>query len=120
MVNINNNASALQAQLQAQLQANKSSPRVAARAPEQTAPRPQDVIDDRIKARRDDQGAGRGAQQPQRRTSDVSSAEELEEASNRVSQFTGEGSREAPVGRTSQRQSELRAQPLGQIIDIRV
>lgn len=122
MVDVNPNASALQAQLQAQLQAGKSGVR-ARPAPTdstQVQPKPKDVIEDRIKARQDEDGTNR--QLPVKRTTrgaDLSSQQELEAAGERVNKVAG-NLREAPIGRTSTIQNELRNQPLGQIVDIRV
>lgn len=122
MVDVNPNASALRAQLQAQLQAGKSGVR-ARPVPsnvDQSQQTPKDVIDDRIKARQDDSGTNR--QLPVKRSSrndDLSSQQELDAAQERVNEVAG-NSREAPIGRTSTLQNELRNQPLGQIVDIRV
>jgi len=122
MVDINPDASGLRAQLQAQLQTNKASTTIAAKAPTQITPRPQDVVEERQKARGDDQNNGRRIPLPTKgRGDDLSSPKELADAEDRVNQFTGNTSlREAPTGRTSAPQNELRNQPLGQIVDIRV
>jgi uncharacterized membrane protein len=117
MVDVNPNASTVQAQLQAQLQAGKNNARP---SDSNQAQRPKDVIEERIQARRDESGTSR--QLPVKRSTrnvDLSSPQELDAAKARVSDVAG-NNREAPVGRTSARQNELRSQPLGQIIDIRV
>ena len=123
MVDVNPNASALQAQLQAQLQGGKSAVRTRP-APADTAqtqqPTPKDVVEDRIKARQDEGGDNR--QLPVKRSTrsiDFSSRQELDAAEERVNKVAG-NLREAPIGRTSTLQNELRNQPLGQIVDIRV
>jgi len=119
MVDINPNASALRAQIQAQLQAGRAGVRVRQNNAEikQT---PSDVIEERIKARGDERGENRQLPVKQsERSSQLSSASELDQAKARVSLVAG-GNREAPTGRTSVRENELRNQPLGQIIDIRV
>ena len=118
MVDVNPNASSLQAQLQAQLQANKAG--IRARGGANLTPRPQEMIEERLKARSDDRDASR--QLPVKRSdtnNQLSSPQELDQAKARVSQVAG-NNREAPNGRTSIRENELRNQPLGQIIDIRV
>lgn len=122
MVDINPDASGLRAQLQAQLQANKAGINVAAKPSAPITPRPQDTIDERQKARGDEQNNGRRIPLPNKgRGNDLSSPKELADAEDRVNQFTGNtGLREAPTGRTSVRQNELRTQPLGQVVDIRV
>jgi len=120
MVNINPNASSLQAQLQAQLQAGKTGVRPKSSGVE-TAPTPKKtIIDERIAARRDDSGSSRRLPVKQaNHTSDLSTSQELSSAKERVRQVAS-NNREAPTGRTSTRQNDLRNQPLGQIIDIRV
>lgn len=121
MVDVNPDAPQLQAQLQAQLRGNRERAAIA-RGGSGTRPRPNDVIEERIRERQD---------QPERQTSpapsredgrvaDLSSSRELEAARARVTAATGGLTREAPVGRTSERENSLRNQPLGQIIDIRV
>jgi len=119
MVDVNPNASTIQAQLQAQLQAERSGARARVGGNE-ARETPQDVIQDRIRARQDDGGANR--QLPVKRTQrgdDLSSQAELDAAQSRVNQVAG-NLREAPAGRTSINQNQARNQPLGQIIDIRV
>jgi hypothetical protein len=116
MVDVNPNASTIQAQLQAQLQAERSGARarVGGNEPQQES------IQDRIRARQDDSGANR--QLPVKRTQrgdDLSSQAELDAAQSRVNQVAG-NLREAPAGRTSINQNQARNQPLGQIVDIRV
>ena len=119
MVDISPNSSALQAQLQAQLQAKKSAVPVRGNANNLT-PKPKDVVDERIQARSDDRRGNRNLPVKQSdRSGQLSSAKELDQAKARVNQVAG-GGREAPNGRTSIRENELRNQPLGQIIDIRV
>jgi len=119
MVDINPNVSTLRAQLQAQLQATRTGVRAGQNGSE-TKPTPSDVIDERIKARGDERRDNR--QLPVKkgdRSNQLSSASELDQAKARVSLVAG-NNREAPTGRTSVRENELRNQPLGQIIDIRV
>lgn len=119
MVDVNPNASALQAQLQAQLQASKSGIRVGGNRTDLT-PRPSDVIEERIKARGDERNDNRQLPVKQsNRSNDLSTPQELESAEKRINQVAA-NNREAPTGRTSARQNELRNQPLGQIVDIRV
>jgi len=119
MVDLNPNASSLQAQLQAQLQAGKTGvkPRTAVA---DIRPQPKDTADARAKVRGDDNSGSRRlpVKQPGR-LSELSSPRELDDAKARVTRVAG-NNREAPIGRTSARQSELRNQPLGQIVDIRV
>ncbi len=119
MVDVNPKASGLQAQIQAQLQASKTG--VRARTSEADAsPKPKDIIEARIKARGDERRDVR--QLPAKvsnRNTDLSSAQDLARAKARVVQVAG-NNREAPTGRTSLRENELRNQPLGQIVDIRV
>lgn len=119
MVDINPNASGLQAQLQAQLQ-NGRGARSAQNKLDLT-PRPTDVIEERIRARQSEGNRQALTQQSERsgNTSNLSSSRELAAAQNRVSEF-GSGQREAPVGRLSARDTVARDVPLGQIIDIRV
>ncbi|MBO6504524.1 MAG: hypothetical protein JJ850_03970 [Kordiimonadaceae bacterium] len=120
MVDINTSASALQAQLQASQQG-----RVTGRAPAGTsqnsnANTPQNVISQRIDARQD-------LPTPDRRTpvrqsassNELSSSAEIEDASRRVADLTG-NRREAPAGRISNAPAEERDQPLGQIVNILV
>jgi len=119
MVDINPNASPLQAQLQAQLQARRAGARPSGNGLDLT-PRPQDVIEERIKARSDERQQERQLPVKQsNRSNSLSSPRELDKAQARVRQEAA-NTREAPTGRTSTRQNELRNQPLGQIIDIRV
>ena len=119
MVDINPNVSTLRAQLQAQAQANKTGVRARQNTAE-AKPAPSDVIDERIKARGDERRENRQLPVKQSdRGNQLSSASELDQAKARVSLVAG-GNREAPTGRTSVRENELRNQPLGQIIDIRV
>jgi hypothetical protein len=118
MVDVNPNSS-LQSQLQAQLQAKKLPIRpqegdVGARL------RPNDVVDERIKVRGDERRGNRQLPVKQSgRLSELSSARDLDRAKERVTQAAA-NNREAPAGRRSVRENELRNQPLGQIIDIRV
>jgi len=118
MVDVNPNASSLQARLQAQLQSTKTAgPRDKG---VDLTPRPSDIIDERIKARGEEGGNNRRLPvKLSDRSNQLSSAKELAQAKARVNQVAA-NSREAPVGRTSTRENELRNQPLGQIIDIRV
>jgi len=119
MVDINTNASTLRAQLQAQLQADRSGIRARTGSTE-TRPRSVDVLDERIKARGDENRNNRQLPVKQGdRSNQLSSAQELDQAKARVVKVAG-NNREAPAGRTSVRENELRNQPLGQIIDIRV
>jgi len=119
MVDINPNASTLQAQLQVQLQASKTGLKPRASGVEE-APTPKTIIDDRIAARRDDGGASRRLPVKQTdRSSELSTAQELNSAKERVRQVAS-NNREAPTGRISVQQNALRDQPLGQIVDIRV
>jgi len=119
MVDINPNASPLQAQLQAQLQASRAGVRPSGKDLGAT-PRPQDVIEERIKTRSDERQQDRQLPVKQsNRSNNLSSPQELDKAQARVRQEAA-NNREAPTGRTSTRQNELRSQPLGQIIDIRV
>lgn len=122
MVDVNPNASTLQAQLQAQLRGSRDAANLA-RGSNGLRPRPQDVTEEQVRDRQ-----GQPSQQDRRlpakidsRVEDLSSARDLEAARARVRAVAGGSSnREAPIGRTSTRQNELRNQPLGQIIDIRV
>jgi len=119
MVDINPNASSLQTQLQAQLQASKTGVRPRGNDAN-LAPRSQDIAEERIKARSDERGENRQLPVKQSdRANQLSSAHELDQAKARIKQATA-NNREAPIGRTSTRQSELKNQPLGQIVDIRV
>jgi len=125
MVDINPNVSTLRAQVQAQLQANKTGIRAGqnsaeARPVPSDVPRSSDVIEERIKARGDERRESRQLPVKQSdRSNELSSTSELDKAKARVSLVAG-SNREAPAGRTSVRENELRSQPLGQIIDIRV
>lgn len=114
MVDVNPNASSLQAQLQAQLQGSSN------RAPKSgvnLTPTPQDIISERVDARQSE--ANRQAPlQRSERSNDLSTSEDLTDAQNRVTEFDA-NRREAPVGRLSA-QSGQRDVPLGQVIDIRV
>ena len=120
MVDINTSTSALQAQLQASQQN-----RVAGRAPvgvsensNNSAPR--NVIAERVGARQDLATPDRRAPVRQASSSNqLSSSEDIEDASRRVSDFTG-NRREAPAGRLSNASVEERDQPLGQIVNILV
>ena len=119
MVDINTNASTLRAQLQAQQQANQTGNRARTNS---VAPRPTpaEVAEARIQARGDERRENRQLPVKQGdRANELSSAQELDQAKARVSRVAG-NNREAPAGRTSIRENELRNQPLGQIIDIRV
>lgn len=119
MVDINTNASTLRAQLQAQSQANQTGIRARSNnAAEQ--PKPADVVEARIQARGDERRENRQLPVKQSdRGGQLSSASELDRAKARVSRIAG-SNRESPTGRISVRENELRNQPLGQIIDIRV
>ncbi len=114
MVDVNPNASSLQAQLQAQLQGSGNR---ASKSGLNLTPTPQDIIKDRVDARQSE--ANRQAP-PQRseRSSNLSSYQDLADAQDKVSEFDA-NRREAPVGRLSA-QSDQRDVPLGQVIDIRV
>ncbi|NVJ98389.1 MAG: hypothetical protein HWE25_09565 [Alphaproteobacteria bacterium] len=117
MVDINPNASGLQAQLQAQLQGGRN-----ARASKNgldLTPRPQDIIEERIKARQSESDR-QAPTQESGRSNDLSSSRELEAAQSRVSELSNNNRREAPIGRLSTQETARRDVPLGQIIDIRV
>ncbi|PCI64216.1 MAG: hypothetical protein COB37_02280 [Kordiimonadales bacterium] len=119
MVDINSDASSLQSRLQAQLQAEKSVAKTQSRAGD-TRPGPRDAIDDRIRARRQEVSDTRRSENRENvRNADLSSAAEIDSAKESILRVAG-NTREAPIGRTSLRLNELRDQPLGQIIDIRV
>ena len=120
MVDFNPKATALPAQLQAQVRGNRGT-QAAGQSPVNARPRPQDIVDDRVKNRLAQETQNR--QQLVKRDSRVdnlSSAQELEVARTRIDAVAGNSNREAPVGRISARQTALRNQPLGQIVDIRV
>lgn len=116
MVDINPNASGLQAQLQAQLQGGRGS-RAAQNSVDLT-PRPGDIIDERIKQRQSESDR-QAPVQKSNRSSDLSDSRELRAAEERVTELSA-NRREAPVGRLSTQDADRRNQPLGQIIDIRV
>ncbi len=121
MVDINANASQLQAQLQAQTRGNRDATALA-RGAGGVKPNAAALADEKIRDRQDQQ-AGQNRQLPVKiddRVANLSSSEELKVARARVDAATGNTNREAPAGRTSERQNALRNQPLGQIIDIRV
>ena len=122
MVDINANASTLQAQLQAQLRGNRDAS-TAARGGGGVPLRSGDVADQRVREQQDQQG-GQERRAPVKvddRVGGLSSSRELQVARARINDVTGGSTnREAPAGRTSERQNQLRNQPLGQIIDIRV
>lgn len=115
MVDINTNASGLQSRLQAQLQGSRGS-RPSTSGLDIT-PRPQDIIEDRIKARQSESDRQAPAQKSGR-TNDLSSSRELEAAQGRVNELGNR--REAPIGRLSAQATAQRDVPLGQIIDIKV
>lgn len=120
MVDFNPKATALQAQLQAQLQNNRST-NSASGTVTGARLRPQDGVDERIRNRQlQDEQNRRLPVKTDNRVENLSSANELAVARERIDAVAGRNQREAPSGRTSQRQSSLRNQPLGQIIDIRV
>jgi hypothetical protein len=119
MVDINPNVSTIRAQLQAQLQASKTNIRARTGGAD-ASPNPADLIEERLKVRGDERRDNR--QLPVKlsdRSNQLSSARELDQAKARAAKVAG-NNREAPAGRTSIRENELRNQPLGQIIDIRV
>ncbi len=121
MVDINANTSALQAQLQAQNRGNRDASALA-RGTNGARPNPAVVVDDKVRERQDQQSQ-QNRQVPVKvddRVANLSSSKELQVARARVNAATGNTNREAPTGRTSERQNTLRNQPLGQIIDIRV
>lgn len=117
MVDINSNASGLRSQLQAQLQSGRGTG--ASRNGLDLTPRPQDVIEERIKARQSESDRQAPAQKSGR-SNELSSSRELEAAQSRVSELESNNRREAPVGRLSAQETSRRDVPLGQIIDIRV
>lgn len=120
MVDINANAS-LQTQLQAQLRGNRDASALA-RGAGGVRPNPNAQADEKVRERQDQQG-GQERRVPVKvddRVANLSSSRELQVARARVDAATGNTNREAPTGRTSERQNALRNQPLGQIIDIRV
>lgn len=120
MVDINSANSALQGQLQAQLQANRVNARPNTSnlnqggAQQEVAREPNARVNDNIPAAR------RLPVRQSERTGQLSSPQELEAAQRRVAEETGVPLREAPVGRLSVQEEQVRNQPLGQIIDIRV
>lgn len=120
MVDINTSLSALQAQLQASQQ-NRASGRAPAGASENSNnTTPQNVVSQRIEARQDLPTSDRRAPVRQAASSNqLSSSADIEDASRRVSEFTG-NRREAPSGRLSNAPAEERDQPLGQIVNILV
>ncbi|MBL4789155.1 MAG: hypothetical protein JKY60_08935 [Kordiimonadaceae bacterium] len=119
MVDINSNSSPLQARLQAQLQAEKNVTKTQA-APGKVRPAPRNVIEDQIRARQQEAASTKRAKTSENvRNANLSSLAEIDNAKERILQVAG-NTREAPIGRTSLRLNELRDQPLGQIIDIRV
>ncbi|MBL4836299.1 MAG: hypothetical protein JKY34_01870 [Kordiimonadaceae bacterium] len=121
MVDFNPKATALPAQLQAQVQGNRGT-QAAGQSSVNARPRPQDIVDDRVNNRLAQETQNR-RQLVKRdsRVDNLSSAQELEVARTRIEAVAGNSNnREAPVGRISARQTALRNQPLGQIVDIRV
>lgn len=120
MVDVNPGTSALQAQLQASKAQSKISPRGLSSGNNRTSVNPQDVIGKRIAARTDIPSPDRRVPvKIESSSSKLSSADEIEDASNRVAQFTG-SNREAPLGRPSNESLNGRNQPLGQIVNILV
>ncbi|MFC3051482.1 hypothetical protein [Kordiimonas pumila] len=120
MVDFNPNAPGLQSQIQAQLEANRSRNRVAAQNAGDVTARVQPSAEERTKARGDEESANKRLPALRSsRGSSLSTHQEIEAAGERVSELAS-NLREAPAGRTSTRQNELRNQPLGQIIDILV
>ena len=120
MVDINTSLSALQAQLQASQQS-----RVSARTPAGVSENSnnvpaQNAFGQRAEARQDLQTSDRRAPVRQATSGNqLSSSADIEDASRRVSDFTG-NRREAPSGRLSNAPAEERDQPLGQIVNILV
>lgn len=113
MVDINTSSSALQAQLQA-----SKTPRPSERDGPR-APTPQDVVSQRVEARKDIPLPDRRAPIAQpASTNGVSTSSEIEEASRRAEEFSL--TREAPGGRFSNAPENTRPQPLGQIVNILV
>jgi len=120
MVDINSNTLGLQAQVQAQLRGGRDAAALA-RGSSGVRPRPNDVVDERIRNRQNQQEPNRRIPvKTDDRVTDLSSSRDLEVARARIDAATGKTNREAPTGRTSERQNALRNQPLGQIVDIRV
>lgn len=126
MVDVNPGRSALQAQLQASAAKGKISsrplPPTNRVTPTNNKPsfNPQDVIGKRIAARTDIPSADRRVPvKVNSSAGNLSSADDIDEASLRVANFTG-SSREAPTGRLSNESLIRRDQPLGQIINILV
>lgn len=121
MVDINTSASALQAQLQGSQQSRLSGKAPAGASQNSNASAtPQDVIGQRVEARQDLPTPDRRAPVRQSGTSNqLSSSDDIEDASRRVADFTG-NRREAPSGRLSNAPAETRNQPLGQIVNILV
>ncbi|UTW55624.1 hypothetical protein [Kordiimonas sp. SCSIO 12610] len=123
MTGINPNTNPLQSQIQAQLQAGRQSNRSDAARLTNTVRRPETPVDEQddaldtqsVAADRRNRLLARNTRQ----TDDVSSADELEEAQDRVAAFNS-NLREAPIGRLSSQESDTRDVPLGQIVDIRV
>ena len=105
MVDINTSTSALQAQLQASQPQNRVNARPSPGDGAAGTANPQDVI---------------APVKQNGPSNQLSSSDEIEDAGRRVAQFTGSSSREAPVGRLSNADSETRDQPLGQIVNILV
>jgi len=120
MVDVNPGRSALQAQLQASKAKGKIAPRPASPANSKPSFNPQDVIGKRIAARTDISSPDRRVPiKTNNGAGQLSSTDEIDEASLRVANFTG-SSREAPTGRPSNESLIQRNQPLGQIINILV
>lgn len=120
MVDVNPGRSALQAQLQASKAKGKISPRPASPTNNKPSFNPQDVIGKRIAARTDIPTPDRRvAVKTNSGAGQLSSTDEIDEASVRIANFTG-SSREAPTGRLSNESLTQRHQPLGQIINILV
>lgn len=119
MVDVNSSASSLQAQIQAQLRGNRDAGNLA-RGSNSARPRPEDV-NERIQDRQEQGRKGGLPAKIDNRVQNLSSAQDIEVAKARVNAVAGGNSnREAPIGRTSERQNAVRNQPLGQIVDIRV
>jgi len=98
----------VQAQLQRQLQGQVENRQAQPKLPAVVSRSPYDSAKDA--------GNGKGLQSRDRLSSDS----EIQAAQDKVQELTGLPKREAPLGRTSEKQEVERRQPLGQIIDIRV
>ncbi len=121
MVNINSNSSGLQGQLQAQLQASRDAARQNRVAPDNANQQKENKALDIQRQISPEQlaAAKRDASKQAGNSNKLSSSAEIEDAQERVSSSLS-NQREAPIGRISSQQNDLRAQPLGQIVDIRV